>query len=109
MWLRFGKAPAPLISAVNRGKMSCCREDLTSLSRGVDTFPRNFNVRWMFSRSTGFKSPPNDCKDERIDATRDRTCGSSRSIEMKLRTWAPDKAFIDCVLLFLRAKSPSFG
>jgi len=43
-----------------QGKMSCCREDLTSLSRGVGTFPRNFNVRWTVLAFDRFKSPPRD-------------------------------------------------
>jgi hypothetical protein len=47
---------------------------LTSASRDADTFPRNFKVRWIFSLSTDFKSPPSACNEDKIDDMRERTC-----------------------------------
>ena len=91
-WLKLGKAPAPLISTWNDRKTICSREVLTSPSRAVETFPKNFRVKWMFSGSTGLRSPPRAFKLERTDRMRGRTCGSSRSIETKLRIGGSDNS-----------------
>ena len=93
-WLKLGKAPAPLISTWNDRKAICSREVLTSPNRALETFPKNFRVKWIFSGSTGLMSPPRAFRLERTDRTRGRTCGSSRSMETKLRIGVSDNSII---------------
>src|SRR5713101_328300 len=89
---RFGNAPAPLISREKGGKVTCASADFTSSSFEALTFPRNFRVRWMFSRSTGFRSPPREESEDIMDSTCERIFSSSRSIETKLRIWPLDNS-----------------